>query len=90
MRNDLIVKHITDMPTTQNYQVMKDGRSLYNTPFMLAIYVANLCIKRRLDQGGLKAMDAISEQKSRLVYQTIDYSTVFYIRLSKQDECAVR
>lgn len=78
VRNDLIGNHMPITPTIQNYQVMKNSRSLYNTPLTFAIYVANLCIKWMLDQGGLEVMDSISRQKSRVVYETIDNSKGFY------------
>lgn len=78
VRKDLIGKHMRITPTIQNYKVMHDNRSLYNTPLTFAIYVANLCFKWNLERGGLAAMDQICKKKSGLLYDLIDNSGGFY------------
>lgn len=78
VRKDLIGKHMRFTPTIQNYKVTHENRSLYNTPLTFAIYVAGLCFKWVLAQGGLEAMDQISKEKSSLLYDAIDNSGGFY------------
>ncbi|KAG9511375.1 Phosphoserine aminotransferase, partial [Fragariocoptes setiger] len=78
VRDDLIGKHMSVTPSTQNYQIMRDNKSNYNTPPVYAIYLAGLCVKWILDKGGLGAMDKISCEKSSLLYHTIDESKGFY------------
>lgn len=78
VRNDLIGRQMKITPTIQNYKVIHEHRSLYNTPLTFAIYVANLCIKWMLERGGLEAMDQMSKDKSGLLYRTIDDSNGFY------------
>lgn len=78
VRKDLVGKQMNITPTIQNYKVMQDHRSLYNTPLTFAIYVANLCFKWMLDRGGLEAMDRNCKEKSGLLYSLIDGSNGFY------------
>ena len=78
IRKDLIGKHMRITPTIQNYQVMHENRSLYNTPMTFAIYVANLCFKWMLERGGLEAMDKFCRDKSGILYNLIENSGGFY------------
>lgn len=78
VRNDLIGKQRSHTPTLQNYKVIAESKSLHNAPPTFAIYVAGLCFKWLLRNGGLEAMDKISKEKSDLVYDTIDNSNGFY------------
>lgn len=78
VRNDLIGNQRHYTPTIQNYKVMADSKSLYNTPPTFAIYVAELCFKWMIDQGGLAALDEMSKLKAKELYDTIDSSNGFY------------
>lgn len=78
IRKDLIGKHMPITPTIQNYQVIHDNKSLYNTPLTFAIYVANLCFKWMLERGGLERMHERCIEKSSLLYDLIDNSQGFY------------
>jgi len=78
VRKDLIGKHMPITPVIQNYQVMQEHKSLYNTPLTFAIYVANLCFKWMLERGGLEAMDKLCREKSDILYDIIDNSNGFY------------
>lgn len=78
VRKDLIGKQMRFTPTIQNYKVMDENRSLYNTPLTFAIYIAGLCFKWMLERGGLEAMDEFSKKKSSLLYDLIDNSGGFY------------
>lgn len=78
VRKDLIGKHMSITPTIQNYKIIDEHRSLYNTPLTFAVYIANLCCKWALKRGGLEAMDKFSREKSNLLYSFIDNSGGFY------------
>jgi len=78
IRKDLIGKHMRITPTIQNYQIMQEHNSLYNTPLTFAIYVAGICFRWMLERGGLEAMDKLSKEKSSLLYDYIDNSGGFY------------
>lgn len=78
VRKDLIGRQMRITPTIQNYKVIHEHRSLYNTPLTFAIYVANLCFKWMLERGGLESMDKHSKEKSGLLYETIENSKGFY------------
>ena len=47
--------------------------------FHFSIYIANQIFAWTKHQGGLKAMNQLSEKKSNLVYETIDNSNGFYV-----------
>lgn len=78
VRKDLQGKQRSYTPNIQNYKVIADNRSLYNTPPTFAIYIAGLCFKWMLKQGGLEVMDKMSREKSDYLYNAIDSSGGFY------------
>lgn len=78
VRKDLMGKQMRITPVIQNYQLMYEHRSLYNTPLTFNIYVANLCFKWMLERGGLDAMEKICREKSSILYDLIDNSQGFY------------
>lgn len=78
VRKDLIGRQMPFTPTMQNYKIMHDSRSLYNTPLTFAIYVADLCFKWMLERGGLEAMDRMCQNKSKILYDLVDNSGGFY------------
>jgi phosphoserine aminotransferase len=65
------------LPTMLSYNVHAENTSLYNTPPAFAIYALGLTMRWLLDQGGLKAIDAVNERKSAKLYAEID-RTGFY------------
>lgn len=77
-RKDLIGKHMKITPVIQQYQIIDENKSLYNTPLTYAIYMANLCFQWMIERGGLDAMDKFSKEKSQLLYDAIDHSNGFY------------
>ncbi|MGM9995653.1 MAG: aminotransferase class V-fold PLP-dependent enzyme, partial [Campylobacter sp.] len=50
---------------------------LANTPPTYSIYLLGLVIEWIKEQGGLKAINAINEQKAELLYKAIDESSFF-------------
>lgn len=54
------------------YSVMRTSDSLYNTPPTWSIYMAGLVYKWLLSQGGVAAIEEISNAKAAAVYGVID------------------
>lgn len=79
VRRDLLGHAQTVCPTMLDYGVHAKGNSMYNTPPVFAIYVANLVCKWLLEQGGVEEMDRRARLKSACLYRAIDASEGFYV-----------
>ena len=81
IRDDLIQRSPSDLPSMLNYRVMAEGKSLFNTPPVFAIYMVKLVTDWLLkDIGGLAKMQEINRQKSQMLYEAIDQSNGFYLK----------
>jgi phosphoserine aminotransferase len=60
------------------YDIHASKDSMYNTPPVFPIYVMEKVLRWMKDQGGLSAMEKTAEQRSELIYETIDNSDGFY------------
>ncbi|KAL7055073.1 hypothetical protein AAHC03_024552 [Spirometra sp. Aus1] len=78
VREDLLDRALACTPGVLNYAEQAKAGSMYNTPPTFTIYVANLICQWIKDNGGLKNMDALSRQKSAVIYSAIDLSNGFY------------
>jgi phosphoserine aminotransferase len=69
-----LLERIPDgLPTILDFRTHVSHGSNYNTPPVFAIYVLTLITRwLRFDVGGLRAMQAINERKSRRLYETLD------------------
>ncbi|CAF4005262.1 unnamed protein product, partial [Rotaria sp. Silwood1] len=56
-----------------------ENGSMYNTPPTFSIYIANKMFDWIKRQGGLKAMNELSNKKSSAVYETLEQSNGFYV-----------
>ncbi len=79
IRDDLVQRAPTDLPSPLNYKVLAEGKSLLNTPPVFAIYVVKLVTDWLLGQiGGLQEMHQLNRQKVKIVYDAIDQCDGFY------------
>jgi phosphoserine aminotransferase len=78
IRNALLDRSSSSVPSILNYQITAEKQSMFNTPPTFAIYLANLVFKWLLNQGGVAAIENKNSEKSELLYQTIDKHD-FYI-----------
>jgi phosphoserine aminotransferase len=79
IRDDLVAKSPSDLPSLLNYKIMAENKSLLNTPPTFAIYFVHLVTNWLLhDIGGLGKMEEINKKKSKLLYDAIDASAGFY------------
>ena len=74
-----------DLPSLLSYAKIAEKNSLLNTPPVFAVYVLGLVVQHYLEQGGLKALAELNEQKARLLYETIDASGGFYRGCAKPE-----
>lgn len=78
IREDMLHKAPSDIPTMLRYSTFEEKNSLYNTPPCVAIYVVQLVLKWIEDTiGGLGVMERLNREKADLIYNFID-SSDFY------------
>ncbi len=77
VRDDLLKRTPSSIPTMLQYPVHVENKSLYNTPPVFTIYVMRLVLRWLLKQGGLPAIDAVNTRKADKLYAEID-RTGFY------------
>jgi phosphoserine aminotransferase len=78
IREDMLGRVPTGLPTMLKYTTFAEKNSLYNTPSCFTIYVINLVLKWLEDTiGGLDEMERINTEKARILYDIID-RTDFY------------
>ena len=79
VRDDLIGHALPITPSAFDYRRVAEADSMLNTPPTWAIYIAGLTFKWLKSEGGVAAMDARAEAKSRLLYAALDGSEGFYV-----------
>ena len=74
IRDDMLPRTPSSLPTMLQYSVHAENKSLYNTPPVFAIYVMRLVLKWLLANGGLEAMAQRNIRKADKIYAEIDRS----------------
>ncbi len=78
VREDLLARIPSGLPTMLNYATYADKNSMYNTPPCFAIYVVQLVLKWLEETiGGLAKMDALNRRKAGLIYDLLDQSEFY-------------
>jgi phosphoserine aminotransferase len=77
VRDDLLARSSSSLPTMLNYKVQAENNSLYNTPPAFGVYVLGLTMKWLRSLGGLPGIAAINGRKASTLYAEID-RTGFY------------
>ena len=85
VRNDLIGKHIENIPSMMRYDIHAKDKSLYNTPPCYSIYIAGLVFEWINEMGGIKAIAAINVEKAKLLYDFLEASKMFTNPVNKKD-----
>jgi phosphoserine aminotransferase len=74
VRNDLLERSSSSLPSMLNYRTMAEHGSRYNTPPVFGIYMLGLVMKWLAGLGGLRAIAAINERKASMLYAELDRS----------------
>ena len=74
VREDLLARSSTALPSMLSYGVIAAGGSMYNTPPCFGIYILGLVLKWIAAHGGLAAMAGRNERKAKLLYDELDRS----------------
>ena len=72
IRKDLVGKAPVTTPTMLDYKVHVENNSCYNTCPVTAIFVVHEVLKWVEDQGGVSKIEAINNDKAKLIYDGID------------------
>jgi phosphoserine aminotransferase len=84
IRDDMVGRTPSSLPTMMQYAVHAENKSMYNTPPVFAIYVMRLVMKWLLKEGGLAAMERQNIRKADKLYAEID-RTGFYRGHAQKD-----
>ena len=84
IRDDLVKRSPSTLPTMLNYGVHAENKSLYNTPNTFGIYLMRLTMKWLLENGGLAGIGKGNERKAAKLYAEID-RTGFYRGHAEKD-----
>ena len=84
VRDDVVKRSPSTLPTMLNYGVHAENRSLYNTPNTFGVYLMRLTMKWLLAHGGLAAIEKVNERKAASLYAEID-RTGFYRGHAQKD-----
>jgi phosphoserine aminotransferase len=77
IRDDMLKRTPSSLPTMLQYTIHAENKSLYNTPPVFTIYVMGLVLKWLIKQGGLEAIEKVNVRKAEKLYAEID-RTGFY------------
>ena len=77
IREDLLDRCKSTLPSMLNYKTIADNNSLYNTPNTFGIYVCKLVLEWLKEMGGIPVMEERNIQKAALLYDFLDNSTLF-------------
>ncbi|HEY6328649.1 MAG TPA: 3-phosphoserine/phosphohydroxythreonine transaminase [Blastocatellia bacterium] len=77
IRDDLLSRSPSSLPTMLDYNTYARENSLYNTPPVFAIYIVGLVTRWIIEQGGLPEMAKRNQEKAAMLYNQID-SSGFY------------
>lgn len=77
VRNDLIDRHRSQIPTLLTYAAFANSASMTNTPPTFAWYVAGLVFAHLKKTGGLDAVAEINRRKAQKLYAAIDASDFY-------------
>ncbi len=79
VREDLLERVPSGLPSMLDYHLLAREKSLYNTPPVFAVYIVWLVTRWLLDEvGGLEKMALRNGRKAGLLYRAIDKSGGFY------------
>jgi phosphoserine aminotransferase len=84
IRDDMVRRTPSSLPTMLQYSVQVENKSLYNTPPVFAIYVMRLVLAWIIKQGGLAAVEKVNKRKAEKLYAEID-RTGFYRGHAQKD-----
>ena len=81
VKNDLLGHALPITPTVFDWTLESQNDSMLNTPPTFAIYLAGQVFKWLKKQGGVSAIEKINIAKAKLLYDTLDASSLYQNRV---------
>lgn len=85
VNKNILGKVDRDIPTMFDYRAHIENGSMLNTPPVFAVYVCMLTLRWLKENGGAAEMEKLNEEKSKLMYDTIDSLPIFKPTVAKED-----
>jgi phosphoserine aminotransferase len=85
VKKKILGKIKRSIPTIMDYQKHIEAESLLNTPPVFAVYVSMLTLRWLKMQGGVAAIEKINNEKTALLYDTLDSLPLFKTNVAKED-----
>ena len=85
VRRDILGKVSRYIPTMLDLRTHVEGKSMFNTPPVFAIFVMNETLKWLKSIGGVEAIHKINVQKAELLYGEIDRNPLFVGTAARED-----
>ncbi len=73
------------IPSIMDYRNHIEAGSMLNTPPVFAVYICMLTLRWLKNQGGVKAIEYINNQKANLFYTALDLLPIFKGTVQKED-----
>jgi phosphoserine aminotransferase len=84
VRSELLTRTVKPFcALTLDYRIQVKCGSMYNTPPVFPIYVANVVFKWLEEQGGIEAIERINHEKAEKLYAAIDRSRILENRVAE-------
>jgi phosphoserine aminotransferase len=77
IREDILGKVKHKIPTMLDYKTHIENESMFNTPPVFSVYVANQTFHWLKNLGGLKAIEVINHRKAAKLYSEIERNSIF-------------
>jgi phosphoserine aminotransferase len=77
VKKDLLGKVSRYIPTMLDLRTHVEGKSMFNTPPVFAIYVMNETLKWLKSVGGVEAIQKVNKEKAEMLYAEIDRNSLF-------------
>ena len=78
IRNDLLERSPDSLTAYLNYRIHAEKAAMYNTPPVFTIWGVKLFLEWVKRNGGVAEMSRLADEKSKLVYDLVDYGDGFY------------
>ena len=85
VKDEILGKTGRSIPSMLDYQVHLSKDSMFNTPPVFAVYVSMLTLEWLKEQGGVKAIEKINQEKAALLYAEVDRNPLFIGFANKED-----
>ncbi|EPE37573.1 phosphoserine aminotransferase [Candidatus Photodesmus katoptron] len=77
VRDDLLDSASSLLPSTLNYRILAENKSIFNTPPTFSWYLSGLVFKWLKKLGGLKVIEKYNRKKAAILYDCIDKSMLY-------------